>query len=81
MRTLTLEVPDTVPVDEKELTMILAAKLFEMGHLSAGKAADMAGISKREFIEQVGKYGVSWLGAFSEEDLEKDFHFVHDRHR
>ncbi len=74
MRTLTLEVPDAVPVDEKELALILAAKLFEMGHLSAGKAAEMAGVSKREFLEQVGRYGVSWLGAFSVDDLEKDFH-------
>lgn len=72
MKTLTLEVPDAVPVDEKELVFILAAKLFEMGHLSAGKAAEMAGVSKQEFIEQVGKYGISWLGAYSEEDLMND---------
>lgn len=39
--------------------MIVAAKLFEMVELSSGQAAEMAGITKREFLETVGKYGVS----------------------
>lgn len=80
MKTITFEVPDSV--QEGEVAMIVAARLFEKGHLSAGKAAEMAGLDKRDFLERVGSYGVSWLGAFSVEDLEKEVRSVHhDRHR
>ncbi len=68
MKTLTLQLPDMV--DEKAVKMQLAAILFEKGFLSSGQAADLAGISKREFIETVGQYGVSIFGE-SIEDLEK----------
>ena len=68
MKTLTLQLPDMV--DEKAVKMQLAAILFEKGFLSSGQAADLAGISKREFIETVGQYGVSIFGE-SNEDLEK----------
>jgi predicted HTH domain antitoxin len=68
MKTLTLQLPDMV--DEKLVKMQLAAYLFEKGFMSSGQAADLAGISKREFIETVGQYGVSIFGE-SLEDLEK----------
>lgn len=67
MKTLTIKIPDTV--DEKDLKMELAAHLFEKGILSSGQAAELVGISKREFIETVGKYGVSIFGE-SKEDIE-----------
>ena len=68
MKTLTLQLPDTV--DEKDVKMQLAAHLYDKGILSSGQAADLVGISKREFIETVGQYGVSIFGE-SIEDLEK----------
>lgn len=68
MKTLKLKIPDTV--DEKEVKMHLAAHLFEQGILSSGQAAEMAGISKREFLENAGRYGVSIFGE-SVEDIEK----------
>lgn len=68
MKTLTLRLPDSV--DEKEVKMQLAAYLFDKGILSSGQAADLAGISKREFIETVGQYGVSIFGE-SIEDIGK----------
>jgi len=67
MKTLTIKIPDTV--DEKDLKMELAAHLFEKGILSSGQAAELVGISKREFIETVGKYGVSIFGE-SKDDIE-----------
>jgi predicted HTH domain antitoxin len=67
MKTLTIKIPDTV--DEKDLKMELAAHLFEKGILTSGQAAELVGISKREFIETVGKYGVSIFGE-SKEDIE-----------
>ena len=60
MKTLTLQLPDTV--DEKDLKMQLAANLYDKGILSSGQAADLVGISKREFIETIGQYGVSIFG-------------------
>ncbi|CAD5254297.1 MULTISPECIES: UPF0175 family protein [unclassified Imperialibacter] len=70
MKTITLNnIPDDI--DEKEVSMIVAAKLFDQGKLSSGQAAAIAGISKREFIETVGEYGVSVFQQ-SAEDLLND---------
>lgn len=60
MKTLTLTVPDSV--DELDVKMQLAAQLFGRGIMSSGQAADLAGISKSAFLENVGKYGVSIFG-------------------
>lgn len=59
MKIITLNLPDTIELDQQEVTMILAAKLYERGELSSGQAAELAGISKRTFIEVLGNYGVS----------------------
>ena len=67
MKTLTIKLPDTV--DEKDVKMQLAAQLFDKGILSSGQAADLVGISKKEFLENVGKYGVSIFGE-SVEDID-----------
>lgn len=71
--TATVEVtlPPSVHLTESELKMILAAKLFDMGELSSGQAAELAGITKREFIESVGKYGVS-IFQYTAEELDRD---------
>jgi predicted HTH domain antitoxin len=68
MKTLTLQIPETV--DENKFKMHLAAYLFEKGILTSGQAAKVGGISKREFIETIGQYGVSIFGE-SVEDLKK----------
>ncbi len=68
MKTLTLSLPEEV--NEQDVKMAVAAILLEKGTLSSGQAADFVGLSKREFIETVGTFGVS---IFSEtaEDLKK----------
>lgn len=68
MKNLTIQIPDSV--DEADVKMEVAAHLFEKGTLSSGQAAQLAGISKREFLENVGKYGVSIFGE-TVEDIEK----------
>jgi predicted HTH domain antitoxin len=68
MKTLTINIPEET--NEKEVRMAVAAVLFDKGILSSGQAAEFAGISKREFIETVGKYGVSIFGE-TETDLGK----------
>tara|TARA_R110000850_G_scaffold62650_5_gene142342 strand:+ start:809 stop:1024 length:216 start_codon:yes stop_codon:yes gene_type:complete len=66
MKTLTLNIPEET--NEHELKMIIASVLFDKAVFSSGQAAEFAGISKREFIENVGKYGVSIFGE-NEDDL------------
>jgi predicted HTH domain antitoxin len=39
--------------------LYLAMKLFEIGRLSCGQAAELAGDSKRTFMELLGKHGVA----------------------
>jgi len=71
MRTIHLNIPESVDKNDNELTMIIAAKLYEDGTLSSGQAAELAGLSKRSFIELLGKYGVSVFST-SIDDLESD---------
>ena len=69
--TVKLILPDSVHLSNSDLKMILAAKLFEMGELSSGQAAKMVGITRREFLESVGKYGVS-IFQYDADELEED---------
>lgn len=71
MTTLTLNLPETVKFDERELLTILAVKLFEQGKLSLGQSAKLAGYSKRAFMEILGSYGISIFN-YSVEELESD---------
>lgn len=71
MKTLTLAISDSFELNEKETKTFLAAKLYEKGTLSLGQAADLAGYTKRTFMELLANYDVS-LFNYSEEDLEKD---------
>jgi hypothetical protein len=40
-----------------EVRFLAAAKLFEMGKLSSGKATAMAGLGRVEFLYKLGAYG------------------------
>jgi len=71
MRTIHLQVPDDVDLKDFEYTMIIAAKLYEDGKLSSGQAAQIAGLSKRAFIELLGRYNVSVFSS-SLSDLRSD---------
>lgn len=59
MKTLTLNIPDSLALDGNELAMIVASQLYERGKLSLGQAAELVGLSKRSFAELLGRYGVS----------------------
>lgn len=71
METLTINIPSQISTKTFDVKIYLAAKLYEDAILSAGQAADMAGISKRTFIEILGHYGISAFGE-SINDLKSD---------
>ncbi|MDR0830181.1 MAG: UPF0175 family protein [Prevotellaceae bacterium] len=71
MRTIMLNMPQSAILPTFDYSMYLASKLYEDGILSTGQAATVANLSKRGFVEIMGKYGVS---LFSSElsDLKND---------
>ena len=71
MKTLTINIPDTLDVNERELAMLVATRLYEQGKLSLGQAAEIAGLTKRTFAELLGSYNVSIFN-FPASDLSKD---------
>jgi len=71
MDTLTINIPAQINTKIFDVQIYLAAKLYEDAILSAGQAAEIAGISKRAFIEISGHYGVSAFGE-SVNDLKSD---------
>ena len=71
MSVFQIRIPDSVKINDFELRMLIASKLFEEGKLSSGQAAEIVGISKRAFIEILGKYSVSIFG-YEYEELEED---------
>jgi predicted HTH domain antitoxin len=52
-----IEIPPSITVGEARL--YLAMKLFEIGRLSCGEAAELAGYSQRTFMELLGKHSVA----------------------
>jgi len=55
-----------------ESRFLLALKFFREGMLSLGKAAKLAGLSRWDFIELLGKRGISVID-YSIEELEEEF--------
>ncbi len=50
-----------------ELRMAAAAKLYELGRLSSGAAAELAGVPRVAFLSRLAEFGVSVLDATPEE--------------
>lgn len=81
MSTVQLQIPEEVLISLKEtpetiareLQILAAVKLFELGKLSSGRAAQLAGISRVQFLLLLGKYQVSPFSLTTEE-LERDVH-------
>lgn len=71
MKTLTVNIPDNLDIDNRELVMLLASRLYEEGKLSLGQAAELAGLTKRTFAELLSKYNVSIFN-FPSSDLSSD---------
>lgn len=57
---------------EAEARLLLAIKLYELGRVSTGRAAEIAGMGRVEFIFSLGRFGLSPFGQTPEE-LAEDF--------
>lgn len=70
-RQITINIPEKVLLAEKtdeasfgrEILVLAAVKLYELGHLSSGRAAELAGMSRVEFLLSLGRYKVFPLEA------------------
>lgn len=79
-RQITLEIPEKVLLSEKtdeasfskEIRILAAVKLFEMGRLSSGRASELAGMTRVEFLMNLSRYNVFPLQAELDE-LEKNY--------
>jgi len=79
MTSLTIEYPPEVlwalqqePQEfEADARLLLAIKLYEIGRLSTGLAAKLAGVPRSAFIFMLGRYRLSPFGQTSDE-LKED---------
>ena len=71
MRTLTIILPGALELDDQEARMVLAAKLYEMGKLSLGQGAELAGYSNEGFMGRLADYDVAFIN-YPSEELDED---------
>ena len=77
---ITIELPEGAfsalrknPADfVKEMQLTAAVKWYEMGTISQAKAAEIAGISREEFLRSLGRFNISPFQT-SPEELAEEF--------
>lgn len=79
MRILEIPYPEDLPAAmgkspkafERQLKVLVAARMYELGHISSGRAATLAGMSRLEFLEALGQYRISIFN-YSLEELDRE---------
>ena len=79
MSTISVDLPEEVqsalnrtPGEmSRDVKLYAALMLYQLGKLSSGMAAQMAGISRVEFLQLCGEYGIS-VFQYTPEELEAE---------
>jgi predicted HTH domain antitoxin len=79
MSHMTIELPESLLATShlsreefvREAKLLLATKMFELGRLSSGRAAELCGLGRVEFLFAASRLGVSPVQLDSEE-LERE---------
>jgi predicted HTH domain antitoxin len=66
MRVVEIPYPDDLPeamgkspeLFERQIRFLVAAKIYEVGQISSGRAAELAGMNRVEFLEELGRYRI-----------------------
>ncbi len=83
MEQIAIRIPEGIPLALKisqkiigrELLMLAAVKLYELGRLSSGAAASLAGIPRVVFLSRLADYGVNTF-QLTEEELRQEASLV-----
>ena len=86
MRTLKIPYPDDLPQAlgetpeefERQLKFLVAAKLYELGRISSGRAAELAGMERVEFLNHLGRHRISVFN-YPLEELEREIRVARKR--
>lgn len=79
MTNITIQLPETVfsalrkPPNEfvQEMRIAAAVKWYELGQISQGKASEIAGLTRAEFIQALSRYQVDFLQYTAQELAEE----------
>ncbi len=69
LNALKIELPFNL--SEKEAKLLLSLKLYEVGKITLGQAAEMAGFSKQSYIDVLGNYKIPTIN-YSPEKLREE---------
>lgn len=85
MTTISIEIPETIfsalrkdPQEfTQELRLVAAIKWYELGQITQGQAAEIAGLNRAEFINILSRYQVSTF-QYTPEEIEADLQSINE---